>query len=73
MWWLVVFILIDGAWVPGAEVTPEGWSPRAYETRAECMDRKAFAERALADLTNVRETRWYCTQDPDTPMEELAR
>jgi hypothetical protein len=35
--------LINGLWVPGAELS--GWSPRAYATQAECEERRAFAER----------------------------
>jgi hypothetical protein len=27
-WWLSVFFLVNGAWVPGPDVEP-GWAPRA--------------------------------------------
>jgi hypothetical protein len=43
MWWLNVFFLIGGLWVPGHQFP--GWGPRAYQTEAACLERKAFAER----------------------------
>ncbi|GEM_PF-6971411 len=70
-WWLVLFVLIDGQWVPGADLTPEGWSPRAYDTREECMERRDFAEESLADLRNVDDSKWFCTRDRDAALSEL--
>lgn len=69
MWWLVVFIYLDGAWVPGAEL--EHWHPRGYETRAECLERKAFAEEALAGLEHVEPSKWFCTRDKEASLETL--
>jgi len=46
--WLVVFILIGGTWVPGEEF--EGWGPVPYESEAECLASKARAENLQAEL-----------------------
>ena len=47
-YWLVVFILINGTWVPGEKL--EGWGPVAYENEALCLESKARAEALQADL-----------------------
>ena len=59
-WWLSVFFLIDGVWVPGDHMRPEGWSPRAYETQQECLERKAYAEISCKALKE--KTAWFCQE-----------
>ena len=47
-YWLVVYIMINGAWVSGEEL--EGWGPVAYESEALCLESKARAEALHEDL-----------------------
>jgi hypothetical protein len=63
-WWLNVFFLINGLWVPGAELS--GWAPRAYATQAECEERRAFAERECRAAPLRYESRWICS--PGGPL-----
>jgi len=69
MWWLVVFFLIKGEWVAGADL--DHWSPRPYETRAECLERKAFAVNARKGIKRINPTKWFCTKDKDASVETL--
>ncbi len=71
MWWLIVFILVDGEWIAGADT--ERWHPRAYETEAICQQRKAFAEKALAKIEKGNKAQWFCSQTRDSSLEELQR
>ena len=48
---LVVYFLMSGVWVHGAEL--EGWGPIAYPTEAACLERKLRAEEIYADLKRV--------------------
>lgn len=50
-YWLVVYIMINGAWVPGEEL--EGWGPVAYETKAGCLKSKTRAEELQDELQEV--------------------
>lgn len=69
MWWLVVFFLVKGEWVAGADL--DHWSPRPHESRAVCLERKAFAVKARARLDDVTPTKWFCTRDKTTDLERL--
>ena len=64
LWWLSVFMLIDGNWVPGDEVELQGWAPRSYESREICDKRRAFAEKAIdqarSSRPNMPPTKWVC-------------
>ena len=71
-YWLVVFILLDGVWTPGAEVKPIGWHPRAYPSREICEKRKAFAMKAV-EKTAKAPSKWFCTTTPDVPLSELEK
>lgn len=70
-WWLSVFFLINGVWVPGNEVSPEGWSPRAYPTQEECLVRKDFAERQCEAFPLDYRAEWRCSA-PDPLLEVPA-
>jgi hypothetical protein len=59
-WWLNVFFLVNGTWVPGHEF--DGWSPREYATEQECLERKAFGERQLRMYPIEYESTWLCSQ-----------
>lgn len=66
-WWLNVFFLINGVWVPGHQI--DGWSPRAYGSEAECIERKTFAERQCAAFPLTYPAAWICTKD--RPLEDV--
>lgn len=65
-WWLSVFIFVNGAWTPGAEVDVDGWSPREYESRRVCETRRDFTieslERATRAGNNISPTYWVCNE-----------
>jgi len=71
MWWLIVFLLIDGKWVHGAET--DRWHPRAYQTETICRERKAFAETALIKLEKGHKAQWFCSKERNATLEELKR
>jgi|LNFM01.1.fsa_nt_gb hypothetical protein len=68
MWWLNVFFLVHGLWVPGHQMSPEGWSPRSYATEQECLERRAYAERQCKEHPLDYPTAWICS--PDNPLTE---
>ncbi len=59
-WWLSVFFLVNGHWVPGSDV--DGWAPRAYDTEAHCMDRKVYAEKQCLLYPLEYEALWVCNK-----------
>ena len=59
-WWLNVFFLIDGEWVSGGEI--HGWSPRAFDSEAECFERKAYAEARCAESPLDHPAEWICSK-----------
>lgn len=63
-WWLNVFFLVNGLWIPGHELS--GWAPRAYPTEAACEERRAFAERECRLYPLAYEARWICS--PGAPL-----
>jgi len=71
-YWLVVYILLNGVWTPGAEVKPVGWHPRAYSSLAECETRKAFATRAVKKASRAA-ARWFCTLDREASLADLEK
>lgn len=65
-WWLSVFFLVNGVWLPGPAVEP-GWAPRPYASETECLARKSFAERQCAQYPLDYRAEWRCTSpDPLT-------
>ncbi len=48
---LVVYILMNGAWVRGDGL--EGWGSIPYPTEEVCLQRKARAEEIQADLKRI--------------------
>ncbi len=48
---LVVYFLMGGDWIRGAEL--EGWGAIPYPTEAVCLERKARAEEIQVDLERV--------------------
>lgn len=50
-YWLVVYIMINGAWVPGEKL--EGWGPVIYESEAGCLESKARAEALQSELQEI--------------------
>ncbi|MCB1486495.1 MAG: hypothetical protein KDJ88_03440 [Bauldia sp.] len=68
-WWLSVFFLINGTWVPGSNIDQPGWGPRAYQTEAECLERKAFAEKQCHNYPLDYRAEWRCSSpDPLTKV-----
>jgi hypothetical protein len=65
-YWLVVYILIGGAWVPGEKL--EGWGPVRYDSEAECVASKSRAEAMQAELKTVNPRahakRYVCERRP---------
>jgi hypothetical protein len=68
MWWLNVFFLVHGLWVPGHQMSPDGWSPRSYATEQECLDRRAYAERQCKEHPLDYPAAWICS--PNAPLTE---
>lgn len=58
-WWLNVFFHIEGEWRPGSEI--DGWSARKYDTRAQCLARKDFAEAECRANPLDYPARWFCS------------
>lgn len=48
---LVVYFLMGGVWVNGAEI--DGWGAIAYPTEAACLERKVRAEEIQVNLKRV--------------------
>ena len=71
-YWLVVFILTDGAWVAGADMPTAGWSPRQYESLEVCKTRRDFAANLVKQVGKA-ETKHFCTQNPDATLAELEQ
>ncbi|MCB1501688.1 MAG: hypothetical protein KDK07_18200 [Bauldia sp.] len=67
-WWLSVFFLVNGVWMPGPEVEP-GWAPRPYASEQECTKRKTFAERQCEKNPLDYRAEWRCSS-PD-PLTEV--
>ncbi len=59
-WWLSVFFLVNGTWVPGHEIPQGGWSPRAYDSKKICLERKKFAEASCKEFRD--QIAWYCSK-----------
>lgn len=60
VWWLSVFFLVQGQWVPGTDY--EGWAPRPFQSETECKSRKAFAELQCADHPLDYKAVWICNK-----------
>ncbi len=58
-YWLNVFFLINGVWIPGQQF--DGWAPRAFPTEATCLERKAFAERQGCEKPLDVPATWICS------------
>lgn len=50
-YWLVVYIMMNGVWVPGEQL--EGWGSVPYETEARCLKSKARAEALQVELREI--------------------
>jgi hypothetical protein len=75
MWWLSAFFLVNGVWVAGQDMSPSGWSPRAYATKQECIERKIFAETACRAAPLKYRASWVCSEGapidaPPTAIDE---
>ena len=71
-YWLVIFVFLDGAWTPGAEIEKGGWSPRAYDTLEICKTRRDFAANLVKQVGKVK-AHHFCTTTPDATLEELKK
>ena len=65
-WWLNVFFLVNGVWLPGAYF--DGWAPLPYQSQAACMARKEAGEGNCARVPLRFEAAWICS--PDRPLAE---
>lgn len=63
-WWLNVFFMINGIWVPGSEL--DGWAPRPYPSEEICLERQAIAEETCDEVYEAQ--LWICS--PDEPLIE---
>lgn len=74
VWWLSVFIWLNGQWVPGDELETGGWAPRPHESEAVCLERKAFAEQALEAARRagrrLAPSHWVCSEG--APLTDVA-
>ena len=74
VWWLSVFVWLNGQWVPGQVVENAGWAPRPHDGEAVCLERKAFAERSLQEARRagrrLAPSRWVCSQG--APVTDIA-
>ena len=57
-WWLTVFFLLGGAWVPGDRF--DGWASRAYSSGEDCEARRYFAETQTARYPLGFPAVWVC-------------
>ena len=72
--WLVVFLLLNGQWVPGAQVKGGGWAPRAYASMAECEKRRRFAVDSVRHVQKrMIPMKWFCATSPDATLAELEK
>lgn len=71
-YWLVIFVLSDGAWVAGAEMSNPGWSPRAYESLEVCTTRREFAAKLVKQIGKTQ-AKHFCTQTPGASLAELEK
>ncbi len=66
VWFLSVFMWVNGTWLPGDQVETGGWSPRSYESREICETRRDFSMKALEQARaagrRVIPTRWVCNE-----------
>lgn len=44
----IVYILINGFWIPGDMI--DGWGSINYETEERCLERKLYADKLQAEL-----------------------
>jgi hypothetical protein len=65
-WWLNVFFLVHGVWLPG--IYFDGWAPLPYETRAACVARKQAGEENCARVPLEFRAAWVCS--PGRPLVE---
>ena len=72
MWWLVVFVLVEGTWMAGDKLGTPGWGPRAYTTQSECLIRRKFAEKA-ANAPRRQPSRWFCTKNKSADLKTLEK
>ncbi|MBZ0218354.1 MAG: hypothetical protein K8F25_17490 [Fimbriimonadaceae bacterium] len=67
VWFLSVFMWVNGTWLPGHAVETGGWAPRPYESREICETRRDFSKRALeqskAAGRPIIPTHWVCNED----------
>ena len=63
---LVVFFLIDGAWIEGE--ASKGWGPYPYESENACLAGKLRADNIYANLKAINpraiEKRYKCVAEP---------
>lgn len=71
-YWLVIFILTDGAWVAGAKIPNAGWAPRAYESLEVCQTRHDFAANLVKRIGKTK-AKHFCTQTPEATLAQLEQ
>jgi hypothetical protein len=65
VWFLVVLFLVNGVWLPGDIVAPDGWSKLEFNTEQECnASMKRFNENmSKTDYAGLVKS--ICTQQTD--------
>ena len=43
MYWLVIYFYIQGSWIAGDFVRPDGWSSIGYSTEQQCIEKMYMA------------------------------
>jgi hypothetical protein len=47
MYWLVIYFYIQGSWIAGDFVRPDGWSSIGYSTEQQCIEKMYMANENL--------------------------
>ena len=56
MTWLVIYFYIQGSWIAGDFVRPDGWSSIAYNTKKECIEKMYIANETLQNTEGFNDT-----------------
>ena len=66
---VIMFLMTNGAWVPGDIVAPDGWSRIAYDSLEQCLERKEAFTRNMAKTEYKDKIKAICTDtDPSNPF-----
>ena len=55
MHWLVIYFYIQGSWIAGDFVRPDGWSSIAYDTKQQCVEKMYMANENLQKTEGLQD------------------